>query len=333
MNAFRSTLDLLVVLVVTTASAAVVVAHPSVTILGVLFGLPLILFLPGYALVSAFYPEGAGERSSDRWNDTSSSRRTLASLERFLLSVLLSVGIVPLIALAVDFTAYDIARTPVLVGVVGWVYVFTLVGLVRRLMVPPERRFSVAFGGWIGQASSSFDRRPSSLRPSAPFEPRTETELLLNVAVVVGVVLLAGSVAFAAASNPSGDSFTEFYLLSENEDGDLVSEDFQTTFDGGDPVPVTVAIGNHEGETVEYTTVVLLQEMTGDGEVESQSELDRFETTVEYNTTETVDREVLSPTTGDDLRLTLLLYTGDAPEDPTTENAYRSVHLWITVEG
>jgi uncharacterized membrane protein len=31
------------------------------------------------------------------------------------------------------------------------------------------------------------------------------------------------------------------------------------------------------------------------------------------------------------LRLAYLLYKGEAPPEPTVENAYREVHLWVNV--
>jgi uncharacterized membrane protein len=40
----------------------------------------------------------------------------------------------------------------------------------------------------------------------------------------------------------------------------------------------------------------------------------------------------VTPTlTGQRLRLAYLLYRGSPPPDPTVENAYREVHLWINV--
>jgi uncharacterized membrane protein len=36
-------------------------------------------------------------------------------------------------------------------------------------------------------------------------------------------------------------------------------------------------------------------------------------------------------TTGERLRLQYLLYLDDPPENPTAENAYRSVHHWVNV--
>jgi len=35
--------------------------------------------------------------------------------------------------------------------------------------------------------------------------------------------------------------------------------------------------------------------------------------------------------TGENLRVQYLLYRGDPPAEPTQENAYRSLHLWVDV--
>lgn len=331
-TALRSILDLLIILVLTTVSAVVVATDVSTTAIRILFGLLLVLFLPGYALVSAFFPEAPEAETSNRWHNAATFRRSIGTVERALLAVLFSMGVVPLVAFAINFTPYDIARIPVLVGVVWWVYTFTAVGIARRLLVPADRRFYVDFGRPVALIVGSFDQQPYSLRSSRAFEPRNETELLLNVLVVVGVLALAVSVAFAAVSAPSEDSFTEFYLLTENDDDELVAEGFRTTFDGGEPVPVIAAIGNHEGETMEYTGVIILQDPSN-GDDQSGDELDRFRTTVSSDSTETVERDVTPSMAGDELQLTVLLYTDDPPEEPTVENAYRSVHLRITVEG
>jgi uncharacterized membrane protein len=35
--------------------------------------------------------------------------------------------------------------------------------------------------------------------------------------------------------------------------------------------------------------------------------------------------------TGDRMRLTYMLYRGAPPATPTTDNAYRELHLWVNV--
>lgn len=61
-------------------------------------------------------------------------------------------------------------------------------------------------------------------------------------------------------------------------------------------------------------------------------ELHRFHTRVEYNDTWLETYPIESTMTGENLRFTFLLYKGDPPANPSVENAYRKVHLWVNVE-
>ena len=68
--------------------------------------LPLVLFLPGYALIAMLFPEKSG----------------LEGMERIALSVAMSVAVVPLIGLALNYTPWGIKETPLLASL----SVFTL---------------------------------------------------------------------------------------------------------------------------------------------------------------------------------------------------------------
>jgi uncharacterized membrane protein len=84
-----------------------------------------------------------------------------------------------------------------------------------------------------------------------------------------------------------------------------------------------------------YTVVVQLQEVevaNNSTTVLDRTELDRFETTVPHNETHH-QRHTLRPTrSGENLRVQYLLYMGEPPDDPTGENAYRELHVWMDVE-
>jgi uncharacterized membrane protein len=49
------------------------------------------------------------------------------------------------------------------------------------------------------------------------------------------------------------------------------------------------------------------------------------------NRTVTRNHSIAPTLTGQRLRLAYLLYRGQPPADPTVENAYREVHLWVNV--
>jgi uncharacterized membrane protein len=176
-------------------------------------------------------------------------------------------------------------------------------------------------------------------------EPDTRLDGALNVLLVASVLLAVGSVAYAVAVPPQGEQFSEFYLLTENEDGELVADGYPTEFVRGESAPVVVGIGNNEYESTEYSVIVELQAVeavdgnltaggpnsTNETRVVDRERLGELSATVDHNETwqETHD---LSPTmTGQNLRVQYLLYRGEPPAEPTRGNAYRSLHLWVDV--
>jgi len=315
----RSTGDLLVALAWTLAAgAAVLTGLPPGTVRTVL-AVPLVVLLPGYSLVSALFPEDLG-------TDTAGEDETmsLTGVERFGLSVVLSIVLVPMVGFVVNYT-YGFFLRPLLLAVCGLTVFLALVGILRRLALPAERRHTVSPGAWFDETTGSFlsvARR--DLRVSPALKPSTGGQQLLNVLFVVSLLTLAATAGYATVTPPRDDDpFSEFYLLTQDENGEFVAEDLPTEFAAGESREVYVAIGNHEGQRVPYTVV-----MTLDGR-----EIDRFSTTIGAGQTERVRATVSPQQTGDRLRLSFLLYRGDVPENPTPENAYRESRLWISVGG
>ena len=73
---------------------------PGATILRVILGSIVVLFLPGYATIEALYPRD----------------EELSSLERLALSIGLSLAIVPLIGLALNYTPWGIRLNPIVIA-------------------------------------------------------------------------------------------------------------------------------------------------------------------------------------------------------------------------
>jgi uncharacterized membrane protein len=124
-------------------------------------------------------------------------------------------------------------------------------------------------------------------------------------------------------------------LLTQNETGQLVAEDYPDEFQRGESKPLVVKLTNEEGQTTDYSVVVELQRVEqgsdGGARVLEDSQLATFTPTVESGESWRTTHDVTPTMTGENLRLTYLVYKGDPPEDPTTENAYRHVHVWVTV--
>jgi len=81
--------------------------------------------------------------------------------------------------------------------------------------------------------------------------------------------------------------------------------------------------------------VVELQRVRGsDGgapKVVQDRRLATFTPTVSAGQSWRTTHEVTPTMTGENLRLAYLVYEGDPPQNPTTENAYRHVHVWVNV--
>lgn len=292
------------------------------------FALVFLLFLPGYAFIASLFPEAGRWRVSA--DDTDEARaagirdRGIDGIERVVLSVGTSIAIVPLIGLGLNFTSAGIRLVPIVLSVSGFTLAAVGVAVIRRWKLPAEDRFRVPYKAWFGGLRGEL------------FAPETGTDAALNLLLVASIVLALGSVGYAVAGPDQGDSFTEFYLLTENENGELVADDYPTEFRQGERKPVIVGIGNQEHEPMSYTVVVTLQRVrfvtdSNTSTVEAEDELGRFHARVPHN--ETWSRTVhITPTmTGERLRLAFLLYRADAPANPTIDGAYREMHLWVNV--
>ena len=169
-------------------------------------------------------------------------------------------------------------------------------------------------------------------RESTDTEDRAET--LLYVVLAASLILAAGSVGWVVAASDRGDSFTELSLLTENETGVAVGDDYPTRMVQGEETPLVVAIGNHEHRAMNYTVVVELQRVARTNDttvISAERELRRFTARVEANETRQ-QRLALAPSlTGPRLRLAFLLYKGPAPADPSMRTADHEVHLWVDV--
>lgn len=299
------------------------------TPLRVVLGLPFVLFLPGYAFVAALFPE----QGTSPVNETDTNeepigqaarlrRASIDGIERTALSFGLSIAISPLIGLILNFTPWGIRLGPIVFAIGGFTLIATGVAAVRRNALPAEERFHVPFKQWYVTTRAEL------------FEPETRADQLLNVVLVVSLLLAASSVTYAVAVPKSGESFTEFYLLTENESGALVAADYPTNFTEGGNKSLVVGIGNHEHRTVSYSIIVQLQRvrMTNTSTtVVERERLHRFNTRLTANETWTHQHNVSPSMTGNRLRLVYLLYKDEPPAQPTIENAYRETHLWINV--
>lgn len=308
-------IDVAVALVLAFGSAAIVsVFDTGIAVLEVLSGLALFLFLPGYLVVSALFPAKTVRE------DSNTEPTRIGGVERFALSVVGSLSIAMLVGFVLNFTPWGIRFGPIVLALCGLSLAAAVIAVYRRWRVPERNRVSTAALAPVG----TNDGRLGSRR-----------DFLVHGFGAVALLFAGGTIVYAIADRPRGESYTEFYILGRDDGDDPGAADYPRSFEAGGGRPITVGIENSEREATEYVVAAAAQRVSEDGdelEVREQELLDRFETRLDAG--ESIrERIELAPTlTGDRIRLAFFLYRGDAPDDPSAETAYRDLHVWVSVD-
>lgn len=284
-----------------------------------------LVFLPGYVLTTLAFP-ATESRSQNDGIDSPLRGETrqypgLSPFERLVASVGLSVAIAGLLGLLLGDVGlgepFGYGRQTVQSAVTLVTVVLFVAGLVRRTRVPESERF-VGFTPSITEFLSNLDGE-------------TRLDTTLNVAVVAALLYATATVGFVVAAPQDGSDFTSVSLLTENETGSLVAGGYDTTLEPGNSTDLVLAVENHEGQSVDYSVLVVLQRVDENGTVVEATRMNRFDSQVAAGERWTRAHTVTPPLRGDRLRLAYLVYRGDPPADPTTQNAYRYTTLWMRV--
>lgn len=166
------------------------------------------------------------------------------------------------------------------------------------------------------------------------FEGGTKRRLAVYAVLALTVLVGVASVGYAVSLSDDGSRYTSFYLLNENESGQLVAQNYSTTVPAERPYPMHVGIENHEGQRTQYTVVVKLQRMffdNGTAQVIEEERLKTVQVTVGENQRWLRPVNVTPTLRGSGMRMVYLLYRDGAPAQPTMQNAYRETHVWLNV--
>ncbi|WP_458207717.1 DUF1616 domain-containing protein [Haladaptatus sp. NG-SE-30] len=311
-----------VALTVLLRAVPVVPETPLRVVLGTLF----VLFAPGYTFVAALFPENAAtsEGVIEEQSESGTGNfdgRSIDGVERVALSVALSVVLVALVGLFLNFTFGVRFATVVTVTSVLTV-TLAVFAAVRRQRLPPSERFRVPYERWFVSARSGLSN------------PGSRKKKLLNVLLIVSVLAATASVVYALSVPKQDPAFTEFYLLSRGDSGELLADDYPTEYVSGEGKNLTVGIGNYEQRRTAYTVVVRLRQVetaNGSTRVLDQRTLHRFRPVLEHGETWHRSHRIVPTTTGENLQLQYLLFRGDPPQNISAESAYRETHLWVNV--
>ncbi|MFC7157954.1 DUF1616 domain-containing protein [Halomarina halobia] len=293
--------------------------------LRIIFTLPVMLFLPGYALTAAAFPRRAppkrGRKQHSRARGSlldrlsARSQAGIDNVERLGLSFGLSVVLMPMLGLVVAADPGPMTATTAAVVITVLVAVLSLVATLRRLRIAPEERYGLPVGAWAAAVGDATDG--SSL------------DTALSIALAASVLLAAGAFAVGLAAPKDGTHYTEFSVGSETDDGYLVYAGYPTDMSPGDSAELSFLVVNNENRTVDYTVVIQQRALDGNGEVTQSTELDRFSQTVGAGESWQQRHVVSSQFGGERVQIAYLLYKDGVPENPTRDNANETVFIEV----
>jgi uncharacterized membrane protein len=185
---------------------------------GNFFAILLVLFVPGYVLVAALFP----------------SRTELDWIERLALSFGLSIAVVPLLGLLLNFV-WAIQFIPIVVTITIFTILVGLAANVRRMRLPVDRRLSatleLSIAGWKDYRS---------------------LDKVLTVVLAASIVIAAATLAYVLLAPRPGERFTEFFILGPTGN----ATQYPTSLSRGQNGTLFIGLANHESANVTYTVRV-----------------------------------------------------------------------------
>ena len=184
----------------------------------VIFGMPFLLFFPGYALIAFLFPE----------------KKSLDVIERVALSFGLSIAITPLIGLGLNYTPFGIRLEPILASITLFNLAFCFISYWRRYK--------------IEEPYVPFDPLKMKRDLLTSYKKESKIDRTLSIILVLAILSSVVALVYVVAVPSEGEKFTEFYILGSG--GKASGYPSNLTVD--QEASVFVGIANHEHRQVHY---------------------------------------------------------------------------------
>lgn len=281
-------LDIVAALVLLT-DLFILVPELAATPIRTVLGLPMVLFLPGYALIAALFP----------------AKDDLDGIERIALSFGLSIAVVPLIGLGLNYTPWGIRLIPIMVSLSVFTLLMCAVAVYRRMQLPLDKVFSV-----------SLRKGYEALKAPITSQSNSRLDRILTIVLVIAVLASVVALVYVVVTPKQGEKFTEFYILGM----DGKADNYTTHFTLGDSGQVIVGVVNHEYALVNYTMDIRLNNTS----LSIPPGVQRF--SLEHNATWEKPVMFTPNSVGNNMKLEFLLFKNGNFTAP-----YRDLHLWVNV--
>jgi len=203
---------LLLSIIVLSIALILIIQFAPDNVFRIILGLPFVLLFPGYALISTLFPQ----------------KERLGGIERLALSFGLSLALVPITGLILNYT-FGISLNSVLYSLAGIVLVLSIIAIIRQrgLTDVEKHSFTISFA-WFGRQSI--------------------VERILSVILVLVACGTIGILIYTMAVPKTGSAYTEYYIL--NAQG--ATDDYPSDIRAGDTESVILVVINHENQTADY---------------------------------------------------------------------------------
>jgi uncharacterized membrane protein len=291
--------------------------------LRIILGLPFILFIPGYLLIFALFP-------------TKKTTKGIDGIERIALSFGLSIAVVPLIGLGLNYTPWGIRLEPILISLFLFILIMAAIAIYRWFTTPEKERYIIDISLTLPVNEKPLDR-------------------ILTIILIISIITAAGSLVYIVVTPRIGEQFTEFYLLGP----DGMADNYPRNLTQNENATIIIGVVNHEYQTINYTIETWLVNQTTAIDNTTNETITTYHNIWYLDTITTqlthvpIDIEgpwqpqyetnyTFSINRVGTFKLAFLLYkTQEHVYDPTTDfspdpeekltSAYRDTHLWLTI--
>ncbi|PWR72747.1 DUF1616 domain-containing protein [Methanospirillum lacunae] len=272
--------------------------------------LPMILFIPGYTLIAALFPD----------------RNDIDMIERVALSFGLSIAVVPLIGLGLNYTPWGIRLDPIVISLIIFTIAMLCIAQYRRVLLPVEQRLTIPFHIVIREFKNEFFSAESS-----------RLDRILSIILLIAIIGAIGTTIYVILVPKEGEKFSEFFILGEKK----MAADYPNVLFTGTEYPMFIGVGNHEYRNVTYmieTYLVNMQfnDQTNTSTINRMDRQNQIPVFLAHNETTILPYNLTTSQTGYN-RVEFLLFNETIPSDSVTgfdriNASYRDLHLWVKTQ-
>jgi uncharacterized membrane protein len=299
----------LVIVWLAAAISAIYLPGINETPVRVVLALPVILIIPGYGIILALFPKEGD----------------LDLTERIVLSVCVSIAVVPIIGLGLNFTPWGIRLDPLVTALTAFTLVITCVAHYQRATLPLEEQFRMPF-------FTLAETLKKEILPAGPYRLDRFLGAVLSLVIIIALL----TTIFVLVVPRAGEQFTDFFLLGQNR----TAADYPRDIFTNHTYPLYVGVGNHENRKITYTieTWMMLTKfdnVTSAYYIDAMDPQDRLSFSLSPNQTTIIPYNLSVNKTGYN-RVEFLLFDENVPGFEVTGGnrinaSYRNLHILLDV--